>query len=244
MSGYGTASFPTVPYSAPGKRRSAQRSRSRSATPSRTLSPYNRLNLGLYTTAVQRGVFHQVKEVTFSAGTPVYAFGFALQDFQGYTNIVAGFDMFRIDMIEVKVLGQANAYLYQTQGAVATNPVSGPLYIPYLLHAVDVSDSTTTPTINQLLEYNTLRMSPLDKMIIRRWRPCLTPVGQVTTSQATIIPTRANSWLSNDNGFNQSVNWNGIKMGVQGDFGGVGNIPNTYHITMFIRIYVSMKNRN
>jgi len=101
--------------------------------------------------------------VTDGINPSLAAIRFNLSQLPSYTDFTSLFDMYRIDRIDIKFTPE---YTELTDAALVSNAVN-----VYFNSAVDLTDSTTPASVNEVLQFQSLVSTGITKEHNRSWVP-------------------------------------------------------------------------
>ncbi len=113
---------------------------------------------------------------------------FKLSDVLGYSDFTNTFDLYRVDFVEISF----------RPGATVNNFSNVNTTAPLLYTAIDPSGRASSPTINQIEEYSTLRVVNFNQQLTRRFRPR----GKLESNSVSMVPQMAlaprDAWVDSD----------------------------------------------
>lgn len=159
-----------------------------------------------------------------NSGTPLgYAFEQKFSQLPGVTDFTNLYDSYMIKKIVVKLIPKI------TQHNLSTTTI-GNADLPQVHSAIDYDDATTPTSVNQLVEYQSHKMTRGNQVHTR----VLVPKVELSTSSTGNAP-KAFQWLDCDD---TTVNHRGIKVW----FNAPQSTGCTVYYDMLVKVYFSCKN--
>lgn len=175
------------------------------------------------TYSFKRSIFYENLFIV-STGTPLgYAFQQKLDQLPGYTDFTNLYDQYMIKKIVIKLIPKI------TQHNLATT-TTGNSDLPQVHSVVDYDDATTPTSVNQLVEYQSHKMTRGNQVHTR----VIVPKVELNADSAVSAP-KAYQWLDCDSA---SINHRGIKVW----FNAPQSAGVSVYYDMLVKVYFSCRN--